>query len=171
VSYENGSYYSAAEGGYGDYYYAPEPRLRYDYYDDFFYGSSFYAFGGYCSARYLSCPDYGYGGFLDPFHRFGYLISYGDNGWYDPFWDGYARLPPYHHHHRGNASPDGPPSDSRFSPRAPLAERAPRRDPAPRDGPPPRFDRPERAEPSEGRSSDEGSRRSSARRSDRARPA
>lgn len=120
-TYQDGSYYSAGGDGYGDYYYAPEPRPNYGYYDSFFYGSSAFGyggFGGYCSVRYLRCPDYGYGGFLDPFHRFGYMISYGDTGWYDPFWDPYGYPPPRRSHHPRNDGPDqsgsapGQPSDS-----------------------------------------------------------
>ena len=73
VVYRDGSYYSPAEAGRGDYYYAPEPRAD-DYfgYDPFLFGSPFYAFGGYCSAAYRYCPPFWYGAFFDP--------------WYDPFW-------------------------------------------------------------------------------------
>lgn len=135
--YQDGSYYSAGGDGYGDYYYAPEPRPTYGYYDSFFYGSSaFGGFGGYCSVRYLRCPDYGYGGFLDPYRRFGYLISFGDYGWYDPFWDPYGYPPPHRPRPPRN---DGPPpgqvdgssqwldrvSGALAAPRAPRASAAP----------------------------------------------
>jgi hypothetical protein len=82
--YENGSYYSPAEAGYGDYYYAPEPRNDY-YGDPFFYGSSFYAFGGYCPAVY---------GYCSPF-------------WVDPFWGPFGFPSPYygyHHHHHSHGN-------------------------------------------------------------------
>ena len=92
LRYEDGSYYSPVDAGYGDYYYAPEPRHDYhDYYDQsFFYGSPFHSFDGYCSARYRYCPPFGYSPFLDPYHRFGFSLSYGGNGWYDPFWARYG---------------------------------------------------------------------------------
>ena len=104
--YEDGSYYSPADADYGDYYYAPEPR--YDSSPLLFYGSPFYGFDGYCSARYRYCPPFGYSPFLDPYHRFGFILSYGGNGWYDPFRGRYGYPSPYYvrRPHRGHTPDD-----------------------------------------------------------------
>jgi hypothetical protein len=87
VRYRDGSYYSPPDAGYGDYYYAPEPRddYYYDYYgQDFFYGSPLYGYGGFCSVRYRYCPPFGYSRFP------------GD-GWYAPYGFGYGYYPaPYY---------------------------------------------------------------------------
>ena len=93
VVYRDGSYYSPAEAGRGDYYYAPEPRED-DYfgYDPFFFGGPFYSFGGYCSVAYRTCPPYWYGALYDP--------------WYDPFWGSTPYY--YHHHHRSQSSTRAP---------------------------------------------------------------
>ena len=116
LRYEDGSYYSPVDAGYGDYYYAPEPRHGYhDYYDQsFFYGSPFHSFGGYCSARYRYCPPFGYSPFLDPYHRFGFSMSYSGNGWYDPFWARYGYPSPYYGHRpRRGHTPDDRSADQR----------------------------------------------------------
>jgi len=111
LRYQDGSYYSAADADYGDYYYAPEPRD--DYYTDrtFFYGSPFYSSAGYCSARYRYCPPFGYGPSLDSYGRFGFIISSGGYGGYDPFWGPYGYQPSYpvHHHHRHAPDAGNPP--------------------------------------------------------------
>lgn len=93
-AYADGSYYSAAGDGQGDYYYAderrgPDPWMTYGG-----FGSPFGFSGGYCSAQYRYCPSFWSFGFFDS-GPFGY--GYGPGGWYDPFWNGYYR--PRHHHH------------------------------------------------------------------------
>ena len=92
VVYQDGSYYSPAEAGRGDYYYAPEPRAD-DYfgYDPFFFGSPFYAFGGYCSAAYRYCPPFWYSAFFDPR--------------YDPFWPGHHYYQAPHSDHAPSQAP------------------------------------------------------------------
>jgi len=130
VSYDDGSYYSPADSGRGDYYYAPEPSYNRYYYDEFdrfffdssyygfgsfgsgWYGSPLYSYGGYCSARYRYCPPFGYyDPFYDPFPRFGLSIYFGDP-WYYGYGDGYGygygyghgyHNPP-HQHRPGNPS-------------------------------------------------------------------
>lgn len=105
LRYEDGSYYSPATAGRGDYYLGPE---RYDPYSDSFYLSTFgspygSSFGGYCSAMYRYCPSFWY----DPFHRFGYFGGYGY--WADPFWYVYDyRYVPRRHRH---AQADHPQAD------------------------------------------------------------
>lgn len=128
VSYDDGSYYSPADAGRGDYYYAPEPSYNRYYYDEFdrfffdssyygfgsfgngWYGSPLYSYGGYCSARYRYCPPFGYfDPFYDPFPRFGLSIYFGDP-WYYSYGDGYGygggyRHPPRHPHPGNTATP------------------------------------------------------------------
>ena len=104
VVYRDGSYYLPADEGYGDYYYAPEPRD--DYYD--YYGQDFFYGGGYCSVRYSYCPPFWYSQFLAP--PFGYIITSGDNGWYDPwgggFGYGYYYPSPYYYSGRRHGGHD-----------------------------------------------------------------
>jgi hypothetical protein len=111
--YRDGSYYSPADAGYGDYYYAPEPRYDYYYDHSYFFGSPFYTFGGYCSMRYRYCPPFWYDPFLS-FDGFGFYSPW--YGWYDPIWYyGHRR----HHHQPSNDDGDQgdtvaaqPPSDA-----------------------------------------------------------
>ena len=138
VSYDDGSYYSPADSGRGDYYYAPEPSYNRYYYDEFdrfffdssyygfgsfgsgWYGSPLYSYGGYCSARYRYCPPFGYyDPFYDPFPRFGLSIYFGDP-WYSGYGDGYGYgygqgygHPP-RHHRPGNPAP--PPANGTGAP-------------------------------------------------------
>ena len=93
VRYQDGSYYSPAEAGYGDYYYAPEPRYDYYYDHSYFFGSPFYSFGAPCSFRYRYCSPFGYDPFYDPYYGFGWY------GWYDPFWAYYGYHWQHHRHH------------------------------------------------------------------------
>jgi hypothetical protein len=106
VRYQDGSYYSPAEAGYGDYYYAPEPRYDYYYDHSYFYGSSFYSFGAPCSFRYRYCSPFGY----DPFYSFGWY------GWYDPFWPYYAYYWQHHGHHSDNGHDDDDDDDPATTP-------------------------------------------------------
>ena len=139
VSYDDGSYYSPADSGRGDYYYAPEPSYNRYYYDEFdrfffdssyygfgsfgsgWYGSPIYSYGGYCSARYRYCPPFGYyDPFYDPFPRFGLSIYFGDPWYYGyGYGDGYGygyghgyRNPPRHRHPGNPATPPPPGSGS-----------------------------------------------------------
>ena len=147
VSYDDGSYYSPADSGRGDYYFAPEPSYNRYYYDEFdrfffdssyygfgsfgnsWYGSPMYSYGGYCSARYRYCPPFGYyDPFYDPFPRFGLSIYFGDP-WYYGYGDGYGygyghgyRNPP-RHHRPGN--PAAPPTSDSQAPGAPPTQFTP----------------------------------------------
>jgi len=109
VRYQDGSYYSPADSGYGDYYYAPEPRYDYYYDHSYFYGSPFYSFGSPCSYRYHFCSPFGYDPFFDSFYSFGWY------GWYDPFWGPYRYYGHHRRHHHddddGDSVTSQPPSD------------------------------------------------------------
>ena len=148
VSYDDGSYYSPADSGRGDYYYAPEPSYNRYYYDEFdrfffdssyygfgsfgssWYGSPLYSYGGYCSARYRYCPPFGYyDPFYDPFPRFGLSIYFGDP-WYSGYGDGYGygygqgyRHPPRHRQPGNTATP--PPADDASGPDGPTTSATP----------------------------------------------
>lgn len=145
VQYDDGSYYSPADEGEGDYYFAPQPRYyhHYDYHYDWFfgwpyyhgpygswYGSPFYRYDGYCSVGYRYCPSNGY---YDSFPYFGLTIQF-----YDPWiygrqyrdGDGYGYGDGYnlgygygrghgHGHRRGDGDRRGPPRARR--PDAPSA--------------------------------------------------
>ena len=123
LSYEDGSYYSAAAQGRGDYYVGAEPQRSYYYYDDFdtffgsgygWYGSPFYSYGGYCSARYRYCPRWAWGGgWGDGYYGSG--SGYGETGFqiyfgspWDPYWGrGYYPSQPYRDVRRRPRSADG----------------------------------------------------------------
>jgi hypothetical protein len=124
--YRDGSYYSPAGDGYGDYYYAPEYRdddyYRYGYdgfYGDPWYGRYGYGYGGfsgwcgYDRFGFRHCP-YGYG---TPF-RSGWSFSlmfgngWGWGGWpyYNDYWSHRHRWHDRdrdhdhdHHHHDGDS--------------------------------------------------------------------
>jgi hypothetical protein len=133
VRYEDGSYYSPADEGQGDYYYAPEPRYERYYYDDYdwffgspfygpghfggWYGSPFYRYDGYCSVRYRYCPRSGY---YDSFPRFGLSLQFGDPWYYDRYRRGYGDrwAPPPRRSRPPPAQPIG---------ESPYQERDPRR--------------------------------------------
>ncbi len=145
VVYEDGSYYSPADDGYGDYYYAPEREYGYDYYgyDHYGYGYGYYdyryslgpigylGYDGFCSARYRSCAPYWYGGYAywPSYSRFGFSLSYGSGGWFDPwgygspyYGFGYHTSPIYHGGGWSNRPPrpqDRPPPP----PSTPVGER------------------------------------------------
>lgn len=107
LTYADGSYYSAASEGRGDYYVGRSyDSVRYvgdPFFDDFlwlydggpwyggWYGSPFYGYGGYCSVRYRYCPPGGWG-WADPFPRYDFQLYFGDpwrygHGWRDPWYD------------------------------------------------------------------------------------
>lgn len=97
ADYRDGSYYSPADAGYGDYYYAPEPRYDYYYDHSYFYGSPFWR-----------------DPFLYPYYRFGFNTYY---GWYDPFWGPYAYYPWWYDHPRHHHVADSDKNDAHASSR------------------------------------------------------
>ena len=107
--YDGDSYYAEADDGYGDYYYAPEPR--YDQYSDFGYGygfgSSLSAFG-WCAPYDRFCPSLWYSHFGRP----GLSLWFGGGGFYDPWYGyghGYGYWPPSYygqHYHRSGRHDD-----------------------------------------------------------------
>jgi hypothetical protein len=95
LSYQDGSYYSPAAEGQGDYYIGADYQRSYYVYDDYdlFFGSSFggwydspfYSYGGYCSVRYRYCPRWAWGsGFGAPYAETGFQIYFGSP--WDPYW-------------------------------------------------------------------------------------
>lgn len=122
LRYQDGSYYSPASEGRGDYYVGADYRRSYYAYDEFdlffgrgyggWYGSPFYGYGGYCSVRYRYCPRWAWGsGFGAPFGETGFQLYFGSP--WDPYWGrgdypypypySYPRRP-----HRGSRPPDSP---------------------------------------------------------------
>jgi hypothetical protein len=97
----DGSYYSPADAGYGDYYYAPEPRYDYYYDHSYFYGSPFW-----------------HDPFLYPYYRFGFNTYY---GWYDPFWGPYAYYPWQERPRHDDANADDADDDDVSSPSGEVA--------------------------------------------------
>jgi hypothetical protein len=94
--YADGSYYSPADGGNGDYYYAPErsdPYYSYGYdrgYYDYRYSLGPIGYGrfdGYCSVQFSSCAPYwyGYSSYSPSYRHFGFSLFYGSNRWFDPW--------------------------------------------------------------------------------------
>jgi hypothetical protein len=89
LRYADGSYYSTAGEGRGDYYVGrADNTVRYlgdPFLDDFLwpYGGPWYGgwygarFDGYCSVRYRYCPGMGWG-WSDPFPRHGFDLYFGD---------------------------------------------------------------------------------------------
>ncbi len=98
MRYQDGSYYSPAAEGRGDYYVGAETRRSYYYSDDYdlffgsgygWYDSPFYSYGGYCSVRYRYCPRWAWGGgYGAPYGETGFQIYFGSP--WDPYW-GYDR--------------------------------------------------------------------------------
>ena len=89
--YRDGSYYSPAGDGRGDYYYAPEPSRFDDGYgvygfgfDPFFGAIGLSGFDGYCSVQYRNCAAYDFGSFYQPFGYSGFSLFFGNPGW--PFY-------------------------------------------------------------------------------------
>lgn len=119
--YRDGSYYSPSDAGYGDYYYAPEPRdYYYDYYgQDPFYGSPLYGYGGYCSVRYRYCPPFGYGRFPDSgwYAPYGAGFGYGFGYYPAPYYGGYRQRS--HDRDRRRAAPRPSSPDGMHFPGAP----------------------------------------------------
>ena len=182
LRYADGSYYSSAGEGRGDYYVGRSyDSVRYlgdPFFDDFLwpYGSPWYGgwhgapFDGYCSVRYRYCPGLGWG-WADPFPRYGFELYFGDSWgyghrWRDPWYDARPydrwRPPP-------RRSAPAPRSDAQPAPDAPQNnwppprqpdQRPPRRvrDPMSNDGdePTPRSRRaaPPRRDPPPPRSND-----------------
>lgn len=109
LRYQDGSYYSPAGEGRGDYYVGVEPQRSYYLYDDFdlffdggygWYGSPFYSHGGYCSVRYRYCPRWAWGsGYGSPYGETGFQLYFGSPR--DPYWGrDYYPPPPYRHGRR-----------------------------------------------------------------------
>jgi hypothetical protein len=127
LRYEDGSYYSPAGEGRGDYYVGADLQHSYYLYDDFdlffghgyggWYGSPFYSYGGYCSVRYRYCPRWAWGGgFGSHYGETGFDIYFGSP--WDPYWGG-GYYPGRHHrgHRPAGAAQGGEQANPDWAPR------------------------------------------------------
>jgi hypothetical protein len=124
-TYADGSYYSPAGDGNGDYYYAPEradPYYAYGYdrgYYDYRYSLGPIGYGrfdGYCSVQFSSCAPYWYGywPYSSSYSRLGFSLFYGSSRGFDgggrhhPYYGyGYRSAPIYRQIPRASYPPGG----------------------------------------------------------------
>lgn len=153
--YSDGSYYSRAGDGYGDYYYAPQ-RSYYDYPGYYGYGPSYFSYSYGDCWRYRGCSPWGFSGHWGPYSRSGLSIFYRQRGWSGSYWGPYSnrgyRTP---RHSRPAPRPRMTPDNDRRDFRRPRSDM--RRPGMDREGFQPRRERaPERSVPIAG--SDPGNR-------------